>query len=345
MLNQDPLAPRPSRPQNPLGGPDAVRWAQQVAAGDFREIRQFLAQTRASQDWQDRACMVSLAAEDLTEDVINAACAAEPDAVDLKLLRAYVLSNMIGKSRGSKRADDTTDEQFQGAAYYVEATLACVGELVAADPGDPLPHVQALRSFMVFTQHHDYVKKAYEAAIQAAPNFVGAHMSMVNAQSEKWCGSHAESLQVARSAMSRSRLGDDTPSCLFMAHLLIYEYIRGFQKNAEGAQAYLKNPQVVAELNTAFDQWAGMTQQVRRCSVAYWHYPAAWYYYSRDRNRLRRALAFTNNTYSSWPWNMGNAEKIYANALQYAETGELPGKKAVAPAPPPKKGLLDWFKR
>lgn len=328
---------------NDLGGSDAARWKQQVQEGDFREIREFLQRSRLDGDWQDRAFMLGLVAEDIAGPLLDAACAAEPNAVDLNLIRTCFYYLQVFKSRGSKRADKTTGDQFHNAALYVEAMLACVGRVVAGDPEDPVPHVFALRGMMVFTAYEADLFRAYQEATRLAPNLIQAHAAMVNARAEKWGGSHAESTQIARAAMAKAQPSDDTPACLFLAHLLVWQYLAGFQNNPAAAKAYLTAPAVTTELNAAFDRWTSETTQVRRCSIPYWHYPAAFYYLARDRNRLQRALYFTNDIFSEAPWNqMGNAADVHANAVTYAATGVVPSSKSPESK---KKGIFGWFKR
>lgn len=318
-----------------LGGPEASRLKQQVQGGDFSGMREYLARTRQSRDWQDRCFLLDLVAPQVRPDALLAACAAEPKAADLLLLQGAYHFDQVGQSRGTHVAEHTSEEQFVSADQHLNRMVNCLRELYALDSFDPTPHVFAIRGLVIFSENEALLKQEYAEAVRIAPDCVPAHTAMVNARSKKWGGSHQEALQIARAAMETERHGSDMPVCLFRAHFSVWQYARAFDKNKAEADRYLKNRSVSQELNQALDQWLGENYQPRRSSIPYLHEAALWYYISGDYTQLQRVLTLTGNTPYDRMWGqLGDPHKIYGDALQKA-----------ASAREKKSGLLGWFKR
>jgi hypothetical protein len=314
---------------------------QQADQGDFTGLRQFLAKTRQNNDWQDRYFVLDVVAPSVQPDSLDAICAAEPNASDLSLIRGAHLFNLVGKSRGTKTANQTTEQQFAQAGQYIKATIATLRHSMQLDPVDPTPHVFAMRSFQVFSDLRNHLQQAYQQAIHLASDFVPAHFVMVNAQSEKWGGSHAQALQVARSAMSHAGSGSDAAACIFLAHILVWQHATLFEKDRKRAEAYLNDPKVAQELNEAFERWTRPPYQARRSSLPYLHHAAYWYYQVGDRPRLQQALARTAGKHWDKAWVFaGDGHRTYSSALEYATTGSKNGSAQ----PGKKNGLFGWFR-
>jgi hypothetical protein len=314
---------------------------QQVAQGDFTGLRQFLARTKQNHDWQDRYFVLDLVAPSVQPGPLDALCAAEPNASDLSLIRGTHLFDLLSKSRGTKTADRTTEQQMAQAEHYTKATMAALRHAIQLDPLDPTPHVFAMRSFQVFSNLHKHLHQAYQQATHLASDFVPAHFVMVNSQSEKWGGSHAQSLQVARSAISHAQPSSDASACIFLAHILVWQHATFFEKDQKRAQSYLNDSKVVRELNEAFEQWTRPPYQPRRSSLPYLHHAAYWYYQTGDRARLQQALARTAGKRWDKAWAFsGDGHRTYASALEYAATGSKSGPALQGKKP----GFFGWFK-
>jgi hypothetical protein len=319
---------------------EADHLQQQIRQGDFKGLRQFLARTRNNHDWQDRYFILDVVAPAISPGSVDALCTAEPNAADLSLIRGAQLFDLVSKCRGTKTADRTTDQQFAQAQQYANAAIANLRRAIQQDPADPTPHVFAMRSSQVFSDLNKLLQQAYQQAIHVAPDFVPAHFAMVNAQSSKWSGSHEQSLHVARAAMSHFQPRSDAPACIFLAHILVWQYSILFDKDRKRAEAYTNDRKVTQELNDAFELWIRPPYQARRSSLPYLHHAAYWYYNAGDRARLQQALARTGGK----PWDkawvfVGDGRKNYASALEFAATGTKSGS-----APEKKSGPFGWFK-
>lgn len=320
---------------------EAASLQQQVAHGDFARLRQFLAHAQKACDWQDEYFVLDLIAPFVKPGSLDSICAAEPNAADVSLIRGAHCFDLVTKSRGTKTADRITEQQMVQAGEHIKAATSSLRRAIQLAPTDPTPHVFAMRCFQVFSDLHKHLHQAYQQAIQLAPDFVPAHFVMVNAQSQKWGGSHGQSLQVARSAISHSQAGSDAAACLFLAHILVWQHAILFQKDGKRAAAYLADAKVTQELNDAFDRWTLPPYASRRSSLPYLHHAAYWYYQGGDRPRLQQALARTAGKGWDRAWAFaGDPATTYASALEFASTGTKtnPGTGSK------KSSLFGWLK-
>ena len=320
--------------QQPIDA-EADQLIQQAQSGDFSGMRQYLAHTRQARDWQDRFFILNLIAPFIPVDALLDASASEPDAADLLFLLGAYYYHMSGQSRGTRVAEQTSEEQFDGAHQQLQNMMMYLLRVYQLDPDDPTPHVFAVRGLVVFGQYENTLKQEYAEAVRLAPDLVPAHSVMVNARSKKWGGSHEESLHIARAAVKAGKSGNDLPACLFSAHFLVWQYSRLFDKNKIEADQYIKSKPVVRELNEALDHWLDGSHRRGRSSVQYLHQAALWYYLSSDYVRLQRVLSYTEGVSHDDVWSqIGSPAKTYGDALQKA-----------ASAQPKKPGFLGLFKR
>ena len=344
-MNFGSSSPAPARERAGLSGDfdskETEVLQQQVAELDFTGLRRFLASTRQNHDWQDRYFVLDLVAPSILPGSLDALCTAEPNAADLSLIRGTHLFDLASKSRGTKVADRTTGQQMAQTEHSIKAAIAALRHAIQLDPADPVPYVFAMRSFQMFADLHKHLHQAYQQAAHLAPDFVQAHLAMVNALAEKWGGSHAQSLQVARSAVSHAQPGSDAPACLFLAHILVWQHIILFEKDRKRADDYANDRKVVQELNEVFQRWIQPPYQSRRSSLPYLHHAAYWYYQAGDRARLQQALARTAGKRWDKAWSFASdPHRTYVSALEFAATGT----KNDSTLPKKKSGFVAWLK-
>jgi len=303
--------------QNP-GSPLEIDYlSQQVHLGDFSGISKFIAETMPRCDWDDRYFVVAKVSQAVHPDALKSACASAPSDAGLHLLLGAHYYNTAMESRGRRQVEETTEEQFEAAIKYAQACYSCLSHAASLEPNDPTPHAFIIRAMMLSTQFLDKQEASYQAGDRLAPHFVALQFIEVNAKSLKWGGSHEECLDTARAALKKGKPGDDMPSCLFLAHFLVWQYSWAFAKDAPRAAAYLADPQVNAELDSVFDRWTDTTYRPRRSSPKHLHHAAIWYFKTGDGFRLRRCLELTNNQPHEETWaQLGGAQKKFAEALQ-----------------------------
>ena len=307
-----------------LGGSEASDLKEQVQLGNLDGLREYLARTRRDSDWQDRIFMLGLVVPSIRLAALDLACEAEPEAADLFLIRCAFLSELAPTLRGSGAADQG-GERFRSAAECIRFALNDLDRAAQLDALDPTAHAYVLPSLTIFGHLASRQRRAFQQATELAPDLVPAYRALVNSLSERWHGSHEQSLKFARNAMTKAGPGSDMAACLFWAHLLVRSHFASFDKKTEAAKSYAYDPEVTRELNAAFDDWTRAPYSARRSSVPYLHYAACWYYLAGDGGRLKRALSFTNNVFSKIPWSLiGNSGKLYARALRLAAATAQP---------------------
>src|SRR5262245_11057272 len=88
-----------------LGGTLAYKLKERALQGDFRELRRFVADSRQAKDWEDRHFMIDTIIGHFLPGGLEAACAGEPQAIDLRLLRGAYAVAQAWNARGSYGAD------------------------------------------------------------------------------------------------------------------------------------------------------------------------------------------------------------------------------------------------
>jgi hypothetical protein len=300
-----------------IGGEEIAQLRQQVRSGDLNGLRQAIARMRENQEWQDRLFVINCVIPKCQLHVLDQACEAEPLAADVCLLRCALFSHLAREARGTRTVEQTSDQQFGTAGRWLKEALREYERASQLDAADPTPHAIVMTPLVIFGDMRERLQDAYFKATRLAPNFVSPHLVMVNAESERWGGSHDKSLHIARGAM----LGvpGDSAVCLFWAHILVWTHILAFDRDQAKAQSYRKSPGILKELAQAFDAWIGGGYQPSRSSVLYFHYPAFWFYVVGDRERLRKALSYTQGLFYESPWSMiGKAREVHAKAVKAA---------------------------
>jgi tetratricopeptide (TPR) repeat protein len=301
------------------GSSEASDLKEQVEHGNLTGLRAYLARTRGENDWQDRIFMLGLVVPSIRLTVLDIACEAEPEAADLLLIRCAFFSELAATMRGSGTAANEAAVRFRNATECIKAALTDLDRVAQLDAQDPTAHAYVLPFLTIFGQLASRQRRAFQQATELAPDLVPAYRAMVNTLSARWHGSHEASLKFARQAMTKACPGGDMAACLFWAHLLVRSHYASFDKNREAARSYAYDPEVIRELNAAFDDWTQPAYRPRRSSIPYLHYAACWYYLAGDSARLQRALFLTDNVFSKIPWSLiGNSKKLYARALLLA---------------------------
>jgi hypothetical protein len=273
---------------------------QELQAGRFEGLREFLSRTRASGDWQDRIHVLVRVAPKVSIDALDAACAVEPTVADLLVTRCAYYAELAGAMRGTGTADQVGSARFQNAADCVRAALSDMSKSAQLDSQDPTVYTLILKPLTIFSQA-DLQKQAFAKAVAIAPDLVPAHFALISALSKRWGGSHEASLSFARKAMTKTKPGSDMAACLFWAHTLVRTHFLHFDKDIQAVRRYGLKPDVVNELNAALDNWLVPSFVARRSSIPFLHRASEWYRASMDEDRLKRVIAFTGEKLDMLP--------------------------------------------
>ncbi len=302
-----------------LGGVEAENLKEQVKHGNLAGLREYLARTRTEAAWLDRIFMLQLVAPGIRLAALNFACDTEPEAADLSLIRCAFYSDLAKTMRGSGTCDEVTKESFGNSAECIKAALAALEKCGKLDAQDPTAFAYILPCLTIFGTLERWQQYAFQQATALAPDLVPAYYAITTKLSKRWSGSHEQSLEFAREAVAKAVPGSDMAICLFWAHTLAASHAAAFDNKPEATKVYRNNSEVRRELEAAFDAWTQPPYTPHRWSIAYLHQAACWFYRTEDRERLKRAIALTDNIFSPAGWGAGDAgKKLYARAVAFA---------------------------
>jgi Arc/MetJ-type ribon-helix-helix transcriptional regulator len=274
------------------GDTEIAKLTQEVQRGQFDGLRDYLANSRTSGDWQDRVYVLERIAPKVSIDALEIACTAEPDAVDLLLTRCAYYAELAKTMRGTGTSDQVGSARFQNAAACVRASLTDMTRSTQIDSEDPTAYTLVLKPLTIFSQT-ELQQKAFAKATAIAPGFVSPCFALIPSFSKRWGGSHEASLAFARQAMTKAAPGSDMAACLFWAHTLVRTHFLHFDKDVQSAKRYASRSEVVSELNAALDGWLAPCFTVRRSSIPFLHKASEWYRAVIDIDRLDRVIAVT----------------------------------------------------
>jgi hypothetical protein len=282
------------QPASPAAQGDAevTELKQQLKEGRLDGLRAYMARTRAERDWQDRLYVLERVAPQASLDTLQAACAAEPEAADLLVIRCAHFAQLAKTMRGGGTCDQVGQARFLNSAECVKAALADMAKSTQMDAEDPTACTLLLAPLTIFSQH-DLQRQAFDKATALAPGLAPAYFAVTNALTERWGGSHKASVDFAREALKKAGPGSDMATCLFWAHAMVRSHYREFDKDERAAKLYGQNPDVREELNAAFDKWLAPPYAARRSSLPFLKHASYWYQVAWDQERLNRAIALT----------------------------------------------------
>lgn len=294
MASQQPI----SLSTNDCSGDNEIaQLAQQVQEGHLAGFRECLTRTRANADWQDRVYVLHCVAPKVSIDTLDTACSAEPEAADLLVIRCAYYCDLAQTMRGTGTGDQVSAARIQNSAACVKAAINDMARSAQLDDRDPTACTLVIRPLTIFGQT-DLRQKAFAKATAIAPDLVPAHFALISGLSERWGGSHEASLTFARQALTKVGPGSDMAACLFWAHTLVRTHFLQFDKDAQAARRYAMKAEVVAELNTALDNWLAPSYVARRSSIPYLKKASEWYRAVMDADRLRRVFALTGEEFN-----------------------------------------------
>lgn len=289
MASQQPI----SLHTNDCGGDTEItQLTQEVQEGHLAGLREYLTRTRANADWQDRIYVLHCVAPKVSIDTLDTACSAEPEAADLLVIRCAYYCDLAQTMRGTGTADQVSAARFQNSAGCVKAAMNDMARSAQVDDKDPTACTLVIRPLTIFGQT-ELQQKAFAKATAIAPDLVPAHFALISALSKRWGGSHEAPLTFARQALTKVGPGSDMTACLFWAHTLVRTHFLNFDKDTQAAIRYVMKAEVVAELNTALDNWLVSSYAARRSSIPYLKKASEWYRPAMDGDRLGRIVALT----------------------------------------------------
>ncbi|MGW0565346.1 hypothetical protein ACWDZ4_33300 [Streptomyces sp. NPDC003016] len=215
----------PERQNTELSSPDPAPLAAALAAakaGDWQPAAALFDATAATRSWEERTrhCerLADLAAEDDTW--LLAWEAARPEDPAAALLRARSTVFLAWRVRGGKRAQYTTDEQFEGFRRVLARSREEHARAAALAPeGDPGPYVGEIWTAIGLGYPHADMDLLWKEITERAPHHYEAHFSAL----QYWCGKWRGSEELARAFAARAAR-NAPPGSLMTAFPLIAHF-------------------------------------------------------------------------------------------------------------------------
>jgi len=163
-----PINPDAAADHHEFSGQEAARFALEFSDGNLAGLREYLARTREAREWQDRILMLELVASSIPLDVLETACAIEPDAADLAVVRCAYYSLQTVEHRFGN-FDEASPHGVRKAADSIRAAMTALETAAELDPADPTAFACIMCALGVFDKLKPVMQHAFHQAIAIAP--------------------------------------------------------------------------------------------------------------------------------------------------------------------------------
>ncbi|GAA1006945.1 membrane protein [Streptomyces sp. F-3] len=235
----------PERQNTDWAAPLPAGWAAALNAargGDWRPAAKVL--HTIGRDWERRSAAVSLFAEQAAEeDAWLLEWETEhPDDPDAAVVRARSTVFLAWKIRGSKRAQYTTREQFEGFHRTLVRSREEIARAAALNPDDPTPYIAEIWVALGLGYPHSEMDKLWAEITARAPYHYEAHFSALQYWCAKWRGSEQLATGFAERAAAGAPLGSLLTALPLIAH---------YEHDESEDSAVDRTPEMVARVDAA----------------------------------------------------------------------------------------------
>ena len=300
-----------------LASPDGPRIRVDLSKGQLAEFVNWIGSLPPG-TWSDRSFLAELFGPCCHPQALVDWARNEPQAALPRLLRGCQLIEDAWNARGhGQSVSQQGKEQFRAHLAAAEVELHAAAAL---DPADPSPFAFLITVARGLNRGLPAAQRWFAEATARDPEHEGAHRAMLAFVCEKWHGSHDAMFAFARQAGSGAARGSILPALVIQAHLERWLYFKMFQKDAAGAERYLQDAQVIAEVNAAFDHSLGASElPFRMCTRRFHNDAAVFFWLVKDKARLNREVQTIGNCYTDMFWQaLGEPGATYSSAHQWA---------------------------
>ncbi|MET9373250.1 hypothetical protein ABZX98_03730 [Streptomyces sp. NPDC002992] len=275
-------------------------------AGDWQPAADLLEETAEKRDWELRTHygeqLADVAAEDDTW--LLAWEAARPDDPGAALLRARSTVVLAWKVRGAKRAQYTTQEQFQG---FRSTLLRSRDEHTRAEAlapeDDPAPYVGQIWTAIGLGLPHEEMHRVWKEIADRAPHHYEATFSALQYWCAKWRGSE----ELARAFAVRAAAG--APAGTLMS---VFPLIAHFEHDDSDSADVDRTPEMYATVDAVLADVAAADPEHPRLSEV--RHLLAYYLYLQERwdEALEQFRLVDGHAGAFLPWrHRGNAAEEF----------------------------------
>ncbi|MEP7051128.1 MAG: hypothetical protein ABJB12_12290 [Pseudomonadota bacterium] len=300
-----------------LATPDGPRLRAAVAKGQLAELSNWI-QSLPPGTWGDRSFLADLFGPHCEPRALADWARNEPQNALPRLLLGCHAIGAAWQARGhGQSVTEQGKQQFRTHLQQAEVELRAAAAL---DPADPSACAFLITVARGLNQGATVAQQWFAEAKARDPEHEGAHRAMLTFLCEKWHGSHDQMFAFARQAAAGARRGSTLPALVILAHLERWLYFKLFERDAAGEARYLQDPQVIAEVNAAFEHSLGAPELPFRMSTRRAHNDAAVFFWLvKDKARLQRQCQVLGNCYTDMCWQaLGEPNAVYGKAYQWA---------------------------
>jgi len=273
--------------------------------------------------WHRRWLVVDAVGEHYVAKLAEAQRAAMLDAWVVKtpgdplayLARAQYHVDEAWKARGRGAASAVAPEAMSRFERHMRATTADLERAAELDPGDPTPHYVLMSTAPGIHADRDAAREAvvrhHREVVARAADHHAAHRRLVFLMSERWYGSHRESVELAKQLSATAPEGSELPLLVLSAHEYARSYLHFFTEDAAAAKAYTRRLEVDQDIDAAYARSLGSPRHQASDFTPYRRHEAAlWFWVTGDRTRAKVELDKVGDAFDpdADPWHVSEEQ-------------------------------------
>ncbi|MGW1543404.1 hypothetical protein ACWCPM_24725 [Streptomyces sp. NPDC002309] len=300
-----------------LAGPLPTGWDAALAAvrrGDWKSAAELM--DGIGRDWERRSAASYLLAEIAADDDewLLAWEADRRDDADAALVRARSTVILAWNIRGAKRAQYTTQEQFEGFHRTLQRAREDIARAADLGPDDPTPHIAEIWVALGLGYPHSEMDRLWAEITRRAPHHYEAHFSALQYWCKKWRGSEQLATEFAERAAAKAPLG---------GLLTVLPLIAHFEHDESNDSEVDRTPEMIARVDAGLADAAAADQAHLRLPEL--RHLLAYYLSLQDRDEMAiEQFRLVEGYVNALPWRYrGDGPVMAAHYCRIRNTSAL----------------------
>ena len=252
--------------------------------------------------WDQRSYYISVVSEYLT-DIKPIERVSDPRLRNILFAETRV--QLAWKARGSGTANTVTDSGWQSFFQYLQNAQNVLLRAAEQDVEDPTPFARLQPVAMGLQLDHQIARTWLNEAVRRDPTNQQAHFGHLFLLCKKWGGSHEEMYDFARSTIKNLPTGSTLYSIMYLAYVENYLYLSSFEKDAEGAKAFLNDKRVRDESIQIYQKSFQQRPRIEQPFEYMPHNVTTWWFYKLNMlDIVRQETKKIGPYFTRHPWTM-----------------------------------------
>ncbi|MGD1916659.1 MAG: hypothetical protein ACFCBV_10800 [Phycisphaerales bacterium] len=271
--------------------------------GSYQALRRYLASETDSASRQ--LCIEVVARDTPRHEIITRWAQEHPDDPNAHVVAGLQAVRLAWRARSGARANDVRKDQWQGFAEYLYLAEEILEHALQLAPDEPMTHASLVVVDCGMGRSTDVAMGRMAKIRKVDPTHFYGYTNLLSMCCDKWCGSHEQMFQLARSPNlakpGRENLGVLIP----MAHLE-----RTLFESVGASNAHWRQPEVATEIADSFDRGIGRPgfHGDALTPVAAGTF-AGVFHRLKDRDRCHRAHQLVQGFYHDRSWFLLGSER------------------------------------